>query len=106
MPAALIAPLPVVAVAAASLVWGLGSTCGNTVWETAMQREIPPELRSRVFSFDMLVSVCFLPLGQFLVGPLAAVAGMRATLAAGAVLLAVPSLVALALPSVRSLRHA
>jgi MFS family permease len=106
MPLALLPPLPAVAVAVASLAWGFGSTCGNTVWETAMQREIPPELRSRVFSFDMLVSVCFLPLGQFLVGPLAAVAGIRATLVSGAVLLAVPSLVALALPSVRSLRHA
>jgi hypothetical protein len=106
MPAALLPPLPVVAVAFASLAWGFGSTCGNTVWETAMQREIPDELRSRVFSFDMLVSVCFLPLGQFLAGPLSAAIGIRTTLGIGAVLLAVPSLVALALPSVRSLNHA
>jgi hypothetical protein len=105
MPLALLPPLPAAAIALASLAWGFGSTCGNTVWETAMQREIPAELRSRVFSFDMLVSVCFLPLGQFLVGPLAALVGIRATLATGAVLLAAPSAVALALPSVRSLRH-
>jgi MFS family permease len=103
-PLALLPPLPAVAIAVASLAWGLGSTCGNTIWETAMQRQIPPELRSRVYSFDMLVSVCFLPLGQFLAGPLAAIFGTRTTLAAGATLLAVPSLIAIFLPSVRGLK--
>jgi MFS family permease len=104
LPLALLPPLPAVFVAVAALSFGFGSTCGNTVWETAMQREIPQEVRSRVFSFDMLVSIVFLPIGQVLVGPVASAIGFRATLAAGAVLTAVPSALALCVPSVRSLR--
>jgi MFS family permease len=101
---ALIPPLPAFAVAAGAAGFGFGSTCGNAIWETVMQREIAPELRSRVYSFDMLVSVSFMPVGLALVGPLAAVIGDRTTLALGAALIAVPSAVALTVPSVRGLR--
>jgi MFS family permease len=103
LPLALLPPLPAILIAVASLGFGFGSTCGNALWETAMQREIPPELRSRAYSFDMLVSVVFLPIGQALVGPIAGAIGTRATLAAATVLTTVPSALALLVPSVRGL---
>ncbi len=98
-------PLPALAVGAGAVAYGFGSTCGNTIWETVMQREIPHELRSRVFSFDMLVSICFMPVGLVLVGPISARIGMRATLVAAAVMIAAPSALALLLPAVRGLEE-
>jgi MFS family permease len=103
LPLALLPPLPAVLIAVASLAFGFGSTCGNALWETAMQREVAPEMRSRVYSFDMLVSVAFLPVGQALVGPIAGAIGTRATLAVATALTTVPSAVALLVPSVRGL---
>jgi MFS family permease len=100
---ALVPPLPAALVAVGAAAFGFGSTCGNAIWETVMQREIAPELRSRVFSVDMLVSICFLPVGQALVGPVAAVVGRGTTLAAAAAMTAVPSALALLVPSVRGL---
>ena len=102
---ALMPPLPALAIAVALAAFGFTSNLGNAIWETVMQREIAPELRSRVFSFDMLVSVCFVPLGQAAAGPVAAAAGTRATLFVGALLLVVPCAVALLVPSVRALEH-
>jgi MFS family permease len=102
---ALMPPLPALAIAVALAAFGFTSNLGNAIWETVMQREIAPELRSRVFSFDMLVSICFVPIGQAVAGPLAAAAGTRATLLAGALLLVVPCAVALLVPSVRALEH-
>jgi MFS family permease len=102
---ALMPPLPALAVATALAAFGFTSNLGNAIWETVMQREIAPELRSRVFSFDMLVSVCFVPVGQATAGPLAAAVGTRPTLLVGALLLVVPCAVALLVPSVRELEH-
>jgi MFS family permease len=99
----LVPPLPALAVGAALACFVFTSNLGNTLWETVMQRQIPAGLRSRVYSFDMLVSVCFVPLGQVASGPLSAAIGIRPTLVGGALILVVPCLVALAVPSVRNL---
>jgi len=68
---ALTPPLPLAAIAAAYLVYQLGIVYGNALWETILQREIPADRLSRVDSFDWLVSICFLPIGQAAAGPLA-----------------------------------
>jgi MFS family permease len=100
---ALLPPLPALAVGVALAAFSFGSASGNAIWETVMQRQIPPELRSRVFSFDMLVSICFVPIGQAIAGPIAAAAGMRIALIAGAGMLVVPCLAAMLVPAVRTL---
>ncbi len=47
----------------------------NTLWETTLQRHIPPGARSRVSSYDWFGSIVFAPLGLALIGPLAATIG-------------------------------
>jgi MFS family permease len=96
--------LPVALVAAGTLVGGIGGTLFNAVWETALQRHIPPERLSRVTAYDWFVSTAANPAGQALAGPIAGGIGIDAALAAAAGwLLAAPFLV-LAIPSVRHLR--
>ena len=101
---ALTAPLPVLAIAAAYLVYQLGIVHGNALWETILQREIPGDRLSRVDSFDWLVSICFLPIGQAAAGPLAEAVGRDATLTGAAVLIAISCAAALLAPSVRAAR--
>jgi len=101
---ALTAPLPVLAVAVAYGVYQLGIVYGNALGETILQREIPPERLSRVDSFDWMVSICFLPIGQVVAGPLAEVVGRDATLTGAAALIAIACGAALVAPSVRAMR--
>ncbi len=99
---ALVPPLPAVAIAAANAVFALGIVAGNTIWETLQQREIPAERLSRVNSFDWMVSLIFMPVGQAAAGPLAEVVGVDTVLVAAALLIAVPCFAVLPL---RGIRH-
>ncbi|HEV7639427.1 MAG TPA: MFS transporter [Gaiellaceae bacterium] len=104
--AALAGPLPVAAVAAA---WTLGlgavALC-NTWWETALQREIPESVYARVRSYDILVSIVFMPLG-FVVFPLLARGfGFERTLLAAAGVTAATNLVVAFLPGVHAVTEA
>ena len=101
---ALTPPLPVVAIAAAYLVYQLGIVYGNAMWETILQREIPPDRLSRVDSFDWLVSICFLPIGQAAAGPLADAIGRETTLTAAAAVIVTSCAAALLARSVRATR--
>ena len=47
---------------------GLGITTGNVLWETTLQRRIPPEILSRVSSYDWLGSLALFPIGLALAG--------------------------------------
>ena len=58
------------------VVWGMF----DPFWMTAMQREIPPDMISRVSSYDYLGSLMFFPAGLALAGPLADLIGVSATL--------------------------
>jgi hypothetical protein len=68
---ALVPPLPTLAIATTNVAFSFGIVYGNTIWETLQQREIPAERLSRVNSFDWMVSLIFMPVGQALAGPLA-----------------------------------
>jgi hypothetical protein len=68
---ALVPPLPTVAIMAASAVLSLAVIVGNTLWETALQQEVRPDRLARVGSIDWLLSLCLMPAGQTLAGPLA-----------------------------------
>jgi hypothetical protein len=67
---ALVPPLPTVAIMAASAVLSLAVIVGNTLWETALQQEVRPDRLARVGSIDWLLSLCLMPAGQTLAGPL------------------------------------
>jgi hypothetical protein len=65
VPPALLAVRPPLAlVVAGAGVGGIGGTVFNAVWETALQRHIPPERLSRVTAYDWFVSTAANPLGQ------------------------------------------
>ena len=66
------------------------------------QREIPAERLSRVNSFDWMVSLIFMPVGQALAGPMAEVVGVDTVLVGAALLIAVPCFAVLPL---RGIRH-
>lgn len=58
------------------VVWGMF----DPFWLTAMQREVPPDMISRVSSYDYLGSLAFYPAGLALAGPVADLIGISATL--------------------------
>jgi Major Facilitator Superfamily len=67
---ALVPPLPTAAIMVASAILSVSVLVGNTLWETAMQQEVQPERLARVGSIDWLLSLCLMPAGQALAGPL------------------------------------
>jgi MFS family permease len=106
LPFALVPPLPVVAIMAASAVLSATIIFGNTLWETAMQQEVRPDRLARVGSIDWLLSLCLMPAGQALAGPLSGAFGVRATLVVAGALMCVPNLCVLAfVREVRRLRR-
>jgi MFS family permease len=98
---ALVPPLPALVIALGSTLFAAGIVFGNAIWETLQQREIPQERLSRVNSFDWMVSLMFMPVGQALAGPLAEVVGEETVLVGAALLIAVPCLAVLPLQGVR-----
>jgi hypothetical protein len=94
---------PVVLVAAGALLAGSGNMVFNSLWETALQRHVPPASLSRVSAYDWFGSLAFQPLGLVVAGPAAAAIGISTTLwIASAGVLAMAAL-AVGTPSVRQL---
>ena len=79
-PLALIGPLPLLLIATAALLSQAGAQLSNTWWFTMLQQHVPEQARSRVSSYDWLVSLVFQPMGSILAGPLAFAIGLPATL--------------------------
>lgn len=98
---ALVPPLPAIAIATGNAVFSLGIVYGNAIWETLQQREIPQEKLSRVNSFDWMVSLIFMPVGQATAGPLAEIVGVETVLIGAALLISVPCFAVLPLAGVR-----
>lgn len=101
----LVPPAPVIAMAGAATLAMTGVTIAMVVWTTTLQEHIPPRALARVSAYDSLGSLVVMPLGFALAGPVAAVAGLDATLIGAAVLMFVAGLGALAVPSVRAVRR-
>jgi MFS family permease len=74
-------------------------------WSTAMQQQIPPELLSRVSSYDALGSMGLTPVGTLLAGPLATLLGLRTTLWWAVALVGVGIFAVLLVPDVRRLHR-
>ncbi|MEU9193756.1 MFS transporter [Streptomyces hundungensis] len=98
---ALGAPTALIAVGAGVMAFALGLM--GTLWDTAVQQQIPADRMSRVSAYEWLLSSALIPLGMALAGPLAGLVGARAALYGAAALMAVSSLGVLAIPEVRRL---
>jgi MFS family permease len=99
---ALAAPAPLIATA--ELGAGIAVGMATALWETTLQRGIPPEALSRVISYDQMGSIALRPIGLALVGPIVAVAGTRGTLLGAAAVVAAATLAILSIPSIRRVR--
>ncbi|MEX1156974.1 MAG: MFS transporter [Chloroflexota bacterium] len=97
-------PLPVVLIAIALFVSLTSIQLANTWWFTLLQQHIPERARSRVSSYDWLVSLVFQPAGYMLAGPLSSLAGLATTLLGAAGLSIVANLRAASLRSIREVR--
>jgi len=101
--AALAVPLPLIALAVVSFIVGVGFALGNTLWTTALQRNVPQHALSRISSFDWLGSIALNPIGYALIGPIAASIGPSETLAVAAVLNVAVCISVVLVPSVRNI---
>jgi MFS family permease len=99
---AIVAPVPVIA--AASFLGGLAVMTSNTLFETALQRHVPPAALSRVSAYDWFGSLTFNPIGFAVVGPVAVAIGRTQTLLVPSIWFLVVAAGLCALPSVRGLR--
>jgi MFS family permease len=93
-------------IAALELVAGVASSLFFTLWDTSIQEQVPPHAISRVSSYDFSVSLGLMPLGMAVAGPIAATAGLHATLVGLGVLGMLAALAWLAVPDVRRVRRA
>jgi MFS family permease len=99
---AVVAPVP--AIAAAAFLGGFAVMTSNTLFETALQRHVPPAALSRVSAYDWFGSLTFNPIGFAIVGPVAAAIGRTQTLLIPSLWFVVVAAGLCALPSVRGLR--
>jgi uncharacterized membrane protein len=102
---ALARPLATWEIAVAAALGSASAVFLNNVWTATMQELIPDEVRSRVNSYDWLISLVVVPAGFAVVGPLAAAAGTPVTLVAAAVLSAAPCAAVVALGPIRAVRR-
>lgn len=76
----------------------------STLWQTTLQREVAPEMLSRVSAYEWLGTVASAPVGYAIVGPLARVLGVPGTLWLSVGVLVAITVPGLVMPSVTGLR--
>lgn len=96
------APLPLIA--ACQFLGGGAFGLFGAVWETTMQRSVPPDKLSRVSAYDWMGSVAMMPIGLAVAGPVSVAFGVRATLVAASIWGAGTMFLALSFRAVRELR--
>jgi MFS family permease len=101
-PLSLVGPAPVLLIAGAFLLGFGAGELTNTWWFTMLQQHVPEQARSRVSSYDWLVSFIFQPLGFLIVGPLSQRVGPTPTLLGAASLILLADIAVTLLPSIRS----
>jgi MFS family permease len=79
------AGLTLVVVFPVTVLAGTGVALFDVWWETALAERIPPDLLSRVSSYDWMVSLGLLPLGFLVAGPLGQSVGTVEVLLAGSI---------------------
>jgi MFS family permease len=107
LPMALLGLEPqVIALVATAFIAGAGGEVFGIGWQTAMHEHIPSDVLSRVWSYDAFGSFVALPVGQVLVGPLAALWGEREVVVGGAAIYIALGFATLLSKSVRNLERA
>ncbi|GAA3500995.1 MFS transporter [Streptomyces prasinosporus] len=101
--AAMALTLPLAVLAVSTCAAGTGLSVSMTVWSSLLQERIPKERLSRILSYSTLGQVLPVPLGYVAAGPVSALFGLRATLAAGAAAIVAAMFVPLMLSQVRAL---
>jgi MFS family permease len=96
--------LPLAPIVVVSFIRSIGLAWGDTLWYTALQEHVPERALARVSSLDQTGTLTLVPLGFALVGPFAALVGVRATLIGSAILTAAATACVVSVPSVRNLR--
>jgi len=92
---------PVELLAPAAALAGFAFACGSVVWDSTVQRMIPPDKLARVAAYGWMGAMVFLPAGYALAGPISSVAGMRGYLLFGACWLVASTLAVVRVRSVR-----
>jgi hypothetical protein len=77
----------------------------GVLWDTALQQEIPHDRLSRVSAYDILGSICVVPLGVAAIGPIAQAVGNRWTLLGAAALVIGPTALAFLSRDVRTIER-
>ena len=105
-PLALGLSLPLVAVCVVA--FGLGALVEVMMvqWTVAMTTRIPSDMIARVSSYDTLGSVCAMPLGALVAGPLSAAIGVPSTEFAAAALMVAVSALTFIPRDIRTIRSA
>ncbi|MFE7117262.1 MFS transporter [Streptomyces sp. NPDC057654] len=95
--------VPVSLLAASAVVAGGGLAVSMTTWSSLVQERIPVDRMSRTMSYATLGQILPVPVAYLLAGPLFHAFGVRATLAAGAVVIVAMAAAPLLLGQVRAL---
>ena len=95
--------LPVWGIGLLELLTGICVTGTFTLWETSLGEHIPTGSLSRVSSYDYVSSTGMIPLGNVLVGALAATVGVYSALVVMTVVGVAAALVVVSIPGVRHL---
>jgi MFS family permease len=90
---------PLLALAATGA--GFAFALGSVVWDTTLQRKVPPEKLARVSSYAWMGAMVFLPAGYALAGPIAMAIGLKTYLVLAAGWIVVSTLFVIRLRAVR-----
>jgi predicted MFS family arabinose efflux permease len=71
---------PVAAIAGGALLLGIGIEVFSVNWDLSVQGHVPEDLLARVYAWDAVGSICLMPVGLAVVGPIADQLGVTATL--------------------------
>jgi MFS family permease len=106
IPLLLIGPAPVVTLAGAAFISGVGFGVFGVLWNTALHTRIAPEALSRVSSYDVLGSIAMVPVGEALAGWSVDRTGITPTLLWCFAAIVIPTAAVLCVRDVRELRAA
>jgi len=77
----------------------------NSMFTATIQALIPDQVRARVDSYDMLISIVIMPVGYLVAGPLSSSVGITTTLVGAAIVGAVPAALTALVPGNRAVRR-
>jgi MFS family permease len=92
-------------IAAALVVFAFEVVWSNSMFTSTIQALIPDQVRSRVDSYDMLISIVIMPAGYLVAGPLSSSVGFTTTLVGAAIVGGVPAALTALVPGNRAVRR-